>query len=73
VAFAIMPTEYGSNLKVVVCCLAICQGEFIVPNLLYIKNIFGATHQCTLCIGGILLLCEPIGWWHHLLQASNFT
>ncbi len=32
--FASLPTEYVLNLKVVVCCLAICQGEFVVLDSL---------------------------------------
>jgi hypothetical protein len=32
--FANMPTQYALDLKVVTCCLAIHQGEFVVPNSL---------------------------------------
>jgi hypothetical protein len=32
--FANLPTEYASDIKVVACCLTICQGEFVVPNSL---------------------------------------
>jgi hypothetical protein len=48
--FSNLPTEYAANFKVVWCCLAIHQGGFAIPNLLYIKNNFGATHQHTFIV-----------------------
>jgi hypothetical protein len=36
--FSSLSIEYALDLKVVACCLAICQREFVILNSLYTKN-----------------------------------
>jgi hypothetical protein len=49
--FANLPTKYASDVKVVACCLAIRQREFIVFDSLQTKKIMGQpTNTFFVCV-----------------------
>jgi hypothetical protein len=58
--FANMPIEYASNLKVMVCYLAIRQGEFVVHDCCKQKQLWGNPPMHFFGIGGIFLLCKTM-------------
>jgi len=49
------------------------EGNLKFPTCYKQKQLWGNPLTHFFCIGGILLLCKPIQWWCHLLQAPSFT